>query len=48
MAWWQVADFSKGVLSSCTANDVVPSLHLLGFLQEVGHTRRTLDWRVGC
>lgn len=32
----QVADFSNNVLAACTASDCLPSLHLLGFLQEVG------------
>ena len=42
--WWcvvmlQVADFARSVLTSCTANDCLPSLHLLGFLQEVRQGR---------
>lgn len=31
----QVADFSNNVLAACTASDCLPTLHLLGFLQEV-------------
>lgn len=31
----QVADFSNSVLAACTASDCLPTLHLLGFLQEV-------------
>ena len=30
----QVTDFSVNVLEACTASDCVPTLHLLGFLQE--------------
>ena len=30
----QVTEFSVNVLESCTASDCVPTLHLLGFLQE--------------
>ena len=30
----QVADFSKDILASCTANDSLATLHLLSFLQE--------------
>lgn len=31
----QVGDFSLGVLAGCTTCDSIPTLHLLGFLQEV-------------
>jgi len=31
----QMGDFAVGVLSGCTASVNVPTLHLLGFLQEV-------------
>lgn len=40
----QVADFSNNVLAACTASDCLPTLHLLGFLQEV----RFVDGYVVC
>lgn len=40
----QVADFSNNVLAACTASDCLPTLHLLGFLQEV----RFVDGCVVC
>lgn len=41
----QVADFSNNVLAACTASDCLPTLHLLGFLQEV--KEREKDGAVG-
>lgn len=43
----QVADFSNNVLGACTASDCLPTLHLLGFLQEVRFVRGCLVCCVG-